>query len=1052
MAASPIALHAELRHPDDTVELVAGVHTSALHMLGRDIGANAPILGLSARIEGHRPLAEQLDALDVERPFWLRGWVRPLMRARTWFEGHIGPVYGSCAIRHRGRPHIVSAGADATVRVWDPLHPDAEIARFVGHRGAVRDVQTLPTSDEAHDLVVSASDDGTACVWDPSSPDAPLVVFRKHQGAVRCAAILPWIEVPHAVATGSANGTVRIWDPATSEELQEFSSGNSAINDLLVIGWPTPPHIAITAATDEGVVVWDPLTPRRLARPFSPFSAKGGRSPGSTVGALAFAGFDRGSPLIAYGKSDREIVVWNPVRQRKVSHYLGHSAGIVDMSAVEWPDFDRPLVLTTSEDGVRVWDPLNPSLTIKRIEPGNASIGRGYNLPGLETPTVVTATTDGRVQVWGADVLDEQDALAAPPGWLWEVVSLEGPDAASLRVAVATTDNRAVILDLSSVQPREVRSLTGHTDTVVGLATVGSRAGATLLVTTSDDATARVWDLERDLPEVRRYEGHEDKVWGAAALRLPHHRGTSVATTSADQTIRIWLPLTGETIAVLRGHRAGVWRVRSGPWPGLPHEVLVSTSADETARVWDPLEPNDPIAVLRGHAHVVVDAAFVPVDGWPGGVLVTTSDDKTAIIWDPTNGDRLGTLVGHDGPVSGVAALYWPPLGRHVIITTSEDSTLRGWDPGAGWKEMLRIPLVAPGHAILPLQRAHVAVTTSRAGTRGVLPVRQEGRAVSFTLRIPYRSAAHVDLAAELEWLATSGTGAYAMGTACLLRTRRYHGLLVAPDPVTGIRHLALGSLDPVLILGAEAVHLATHQWRDGSIWPTGHRLISSFTVDDGLPQWRWRIGDVVFERTLALLPGQSAVGIVDRLVAAPRAVEVHWRPLVTWREAAGYRGPDSDMRLETHGDGFVLESRVYVRGGGFKPKGEWTTDLCLRQEADRGLPDSDALLSPGRFEATLEPGDRQGFVAAAGNLPDADACEILEAARRDTAAVLAAARVSDEIDALLVHAADQFVVRQPNIDVIAGFPWFGSWTRHPYGLRGALPDNHEVGRGRASS
>src|SRR5438093_394309 len=108
------------------------------------------------------------------------------------------------------------------------------------------------------------------------------------------------------------------------------------------------------------------------------------------------------------------------------------------------------------------------------------------------------------------------------------------------------------------------------------------------------------------------------------------------------------------------------------------------------------------------------------------------------------------------------------------------------------------------------------------------------------------------------------------MGTVAGLRTRRYHGLLiVATAPPIG-RMLGLASLDPVVVLGDHRVRLAVHEWAGGTVDPIGHGFLASFDLDDGVPRWRWTIGDVVLEREIAMARGRSAVGVVHRVVRAP--------------------------------------------------------------------------------------------------------------------------------------------------------------------------------------
>ena len=61
------------------------------------------------------------------------------------------------------------------------------------------------------------------------------------------------------------------------------------------------------------------------------------------------------------------------------------------------------------------------------------------------------------------------------------------------------------------------------------------------------------------------------------------------------------------------------------------------------------------------------------------------------------------------------------------------------------------------------------------------------------------------------------------------------------------LHRMALASLDPALVLGDRRVRLATHEWTGSVVDPTGYTLLERFDIIDGVPVWRWRIGDVVW-------------------------------------------------------------------------------------------------------------------------------------------------------------------------------------------------------------
>jgi predicted glycogen debranching enzyme len=286
---------------------------------------------------------------------------------------------------------------------------------------------------------------------------------------------------------------------------------------------------------------------------------------------------------------------------------------------------------------------------------------------------------------------------------------------------------------------------------------------------------------------------------------------------------------------------------------------------------------------------------------------------------------------------------------------------------------------------------------------------------------------------AQREWLIADGLGGFAMGTVSGLRTRRYHGLLtVAGDP-PATRQLGLAALDPVLSLpsGAE-IRLGVHEWASGALEPQGHRYLERFKLADGLPCWRWRVGGVVLERTLAMQHGAPSVAVVHRLVSGGSGGPVRLRvdALCTWRDAHGERHADGALELEPVADGAVVAGAYRLGGPNWQPRGEWYFGVHAREEAARGLAADEDLWFAGSFAADLEVGDRLEVSAWAGDLATVPppARRVVAAARDRHRRLITSARPSTPAQATLALAADAFIIAGP--EVIAGYPWFGAWSR----------------------
>jgi predicted glycogen debranching enzyme len=240
---------------------------------------------------------------------------------------------------------------------------------------------------------------------------------------------------------------------------------------------------------------------------------------------------------------------------------------------------------------------------------------------------------------------------------------------------------------------------------------------------------------------------------------------------------------------------------------------------------------------------------------------------------------------------------------------------------------------------------------------------------------------------------------------------------------------LALAALDLVVLVGERRIRCATHKW-PGAVDPRGYELLSSFDLDDGVPRWRYDLGEVQVELEVATGYGTSVVAVVHRLLAGRARLEV--TALCTWRDQHGERFGGQDLRVDADATGFVVESAYRVEGPGLKPLGVWYRNDYHREEAARGLGATEDLWAAGVFAADLEPGQSLGVTASTslqGPLPPAEA--LVSGSRSRSRRLAEAAGATDDVERLLVRAADQLVVTTPTgPTAVAGYPWFGEWSR----------------------
>lgn len=123
---------------------------------------------------------------------------------------------------------------------------------------------------------------------------------------------------------------------------------------------------------------------------------------------------------------------------------------------------------------------------------------------------------------------------------------------------------------------RIVHELTGHTDTVIGVA---FNHDGTLLASAGFDGVAKIWLVDSGVCCQTLAGPSEELEW----IQW-HAKGNVVVAGCADGTAWMWLASTGDCMHVFAGHESNV---TCGSFTGNGRN-LVTGSSDETLRLWNP--------------------------------------------------------------------------------------------------------------------------------------------------------------------------------------------------------------------------------------------------------------------------------------------------------------------------------------------------------------------------------------------------------------------------------------------------------------------------------
>ncbi|MCB0094173.1 MAG: caspase family protein [Caldilineaceae bacterium] len=215
--------------------------------------------------------------------------------------------------------------------------------------------------------------------------------------------------------------------------------------------------------------------------------------------------------------------------------------------------------------------------------------------------------------------------------------------------------------------------LSGHTDLITDLEFSPNNYE---LVSTSQDATARLWSITKPSQGSTILGGHTDALTDITFSP----NGEWLATASQDATVRLWH--MGSTMAeplLLEGPKDWITSLSFSPdgrllAAGTGHPLQKDENPiDNTAHLWNIHEPDTPIITLDYGRDLVQKVIFSPDGQW-----FATLDTEKVNLWKLT--EPLETLIQltDPGAVSGLDDLIVSPDSKWLI--TSGQGKVILWD------------------------------------------------------------------------------------------------------------------------------------------------------------------------------------------------------------------------------------------------------------------------------------------------------------------------------------------------------------------------------------
>jgi predicted glycogen debranching enzyme len=133
------------------------------------------------------------------------------------------------------------------------------------------------------------------------------------------------------------------------------------------------------------------------------------------------------------------------------------------------------------------------------------------------------------------------------------------------------------------------------------------------------------------------------------------------------------------------------------------------------------------------------------------------------------------------------------------------------------------------------------------------------------------------------EMVRSNRAGSFSCTTILGCNTRKYHGLLITPQPeLDGGHHVLLSKVDETIIQREAAFNIGVNKF-PGTYNPKGHKYVRDFAADV-IPVVTYRVGGVILTKETMFVTQQERILIKYTLVEAHSPTKLRLRPFLAFR------------------------------------------------------------------------------------------------------------------------------------------------------------------------
>jgi WD40 repeat protein len=268
---------------------------------------------------------------------------------------------------------------------------------------------------------------------------------------------------------------------------------------------------------------------------------------------------------------------------------------------------------------------------------------------------------NGLIKIYNSSSLSLVNSFQAHSDWINRIK--QSPLNTNTNYVATSSDDRTVkIWNVSSSFDWTLNTTySQHTSRVYALEWLDND---TLSSAGYSDKTIKLWSPTSG--QTKRTIQTNQNVWSLKLLNTNIH----LAAGLGNGDINIYNINDGNLVSSLvYGHSFNVYDLVQ-----ISDDLLASSSGDQTVRIWN-LTTNRCKFILTGHTKWVYGLKQIT-----SNILASGSSDATIKLWDITSGQLIRTLTGH------TSSIWWSVdlLNSQTFVSSSTDETIKLWNWSTG--------------------------------------------------------------------------------------------------------------------------------------------------------------------------------------------------------------------------------------------------------------------------------------------------------------------------------------------------------------------------------